>query len=101
MPDEFAFANEVVPGIRWDAKYATWDNFTGKPVDGYVANRILGTRGRALRSAGECTRRDIGEKKKHGAELAAVLSKRRNGSVRELADRCLGERVVVLAPFVT
>ncbi len=32
------------PGIRWDAKYATWDNFTGKPVDGYLANRIVGTR---------------------------------------------------------
>jgi D-alanyl-D-alanine dipeptidase len=36
--------DELVPGIRWDAKYATWDNFTGKPVDGYLANRIAGTR---------------------------------------------------------
>jgi zinc D-Ala-D-Ala dipeptidase len=36
--------DEFVPGIRWDAKYATWDNFTGKPVDGYHANRIVGTR---------------------------------------------------------
>jgi len=35
--------DEVVPGIRWDAKYATWDNFTGKPVDGYLTNRIVGT----------------------------------------------------------
>jgi len=25
-------------------QYATWDNFTGKPVDGYLANRIAGTR---------------------------------------------------------
>ena len=33
----------VVPGIRWDAKYATWDNFTGTPVDGYEVNRIVGT----------------------------------------------------------
>jgi D-alanyl-D-alanine dipeptidase len=41
--DEFAFVDEVVSGIRWDAKYATWDNFTGRPVDGYVANRIVGT----------------------------------------------------------
>jgi D-alanyl-D-alanine dipeptidase len=39
----FAFVDELVPGIRWDAKYATWDNFTGKPVDGYLANRIVGT----------------------------------------------------------
>ena len=44
MIAEFAFVDELVPGIRWDAKYATWDNFTGKPVDGYLANRIVGTR---------------------------------------------------------
>jgi zinc D-Ala-D-Ala dipeptidase len=42
--DTFAFVDELVTGIRWDAKYATWDNFTGKPVDGYLANRIVGTR---------------------------------------------------------
>jgi hypothetical protein len=39
---EFVFVD--VPGIRWDAKYATWDNFTGKPVDGYLVNRIVGTK---------------------------------------------------------
>jgi D-alanyl-D-alanine dipeptidase len=44
MNDEFVFVDELVSGIRWDAKYATWDNFTGKPVDGYIANRIVGTR---------------------------------------------------------
>jgi D-alanyl-D-alanine dipeptidase len=44
MNDDLVFVDEVVPGVRWDAKYATWDNFTGKPVDGYLANRILGTR---------------------------------------------------------
>lgn len=44
MNDDFVFVDELVPGIRWDAKYATWDNFTGKPVDGYLANRIVGTR---------------------------------------------------------
>jgi D-alanyl-D-alanine dipeptidase len=43
MKDDFVFVDELVPGIRWDAKYATWDNFTGKPVDGYRANRIVGT----------------------------------------------------------
>ncbi len=44
MNNDFVFVDEFVPGIRWDAKYATWDNFTGKPVDGYFANRIVGTR---------------------------------------------------------
>ena len=43
MIDGFAFVDELVPDIRWDAKYATWDNFTGKPVDGYLVNRIVGT----------------------------------------------------------
>jgi D-alanyl-D-alanine dipeptidase len=43
MNDGFVFVDEFVPGIRWDAKYATWDNFTGKPLDGYLANRIVGT----------------------------------------------------------
>jgi D-alanyl-D-alanine dipeptidase len=43
MKDDFAFVDERVPGMRWDAKYATWDNFTGKPVDGYGVNRIVGT----------------------------------------------------------
>jgi D-alanyl-D-alanine dipeptidase len=44
MRGDFVFVDEFVPGMRWDAKYATWDNFTGKPVDGYQANRIVGTR---------------------------------------------------------
>jgi D-alanyl-D-alanine dipeptidase len=44
MKDDFVFMDECVPGIRWDAKYATWDNFTGKPVEGYAVNRIVGTR---------------------------------------------------------
>lgn len=43
MGGDFVFVDELVPGIRWDAKYATWDNFTGKPVDGYDADRIVGT----------------------------------------------------------
>ncbi len=44
MNGDFVFVDELVPGIRWDAKYATWDNFTGRPVDGYLVNRIVGTR---------------------------------------------------------
>lgn len=45
----------MLPGIRWDAKYATWDNFTGKPVDGYKVNRVVGTKelGEALYKAKE------------------------------------------------
>ncbi|MZE75189.1 D-Ala-D-Ala dipeptidase VanX [Streptomyces sp. SID5789] len=55
MRNDFVFMDEFMPGVRWDAKYATWDNFTGKPVDGYLANRIVGTRAlcAALQSARE------------------------------------------------
>ncbi|MGO3326004.1 D-Ala-D-Ala dipeptidase VanX [Gordonia sp. (in: high G+C Gram-positive bacteria)] len=44
MNEDFVYVDSVVPAVRWDAKYATWDNFTGKPVDGYLTNRIVGTR---------------------------------------------------------
>lgn len=38
------FIDDHVPGVTWDAKYATADNFTGAPVDGYLAARVAGTR---------------------------------------------------------
>ncbi|MFC7625782.1 D-Ala-D-Ala dipeptidase VanX [Microlunatus sp. GCM10028923] len=44
MIDDFVYVDEAVPGIRWDARYATGDNFTGAPVEGYRANRIIGTK---------------------------------------------------------
>lgn len=56
MEKGFVFLDEAVRGIRWDAKYATWDNFTGKPVSGYLANRVVGTLALAegLRRAQKC-----------------------------------------------
>ncbi|MCB5873770.1 M15 family metallopeptidase [Blautia producta] len=35
----------MLPGVRWDAQYAAWDNFSCKPVGGYRMNRIVGTKG--------------------------------------------------------
>ncbi|WP_072327760.1 MULTISPECIES: D-Ala-D-Ala dipeptidase VanX [unclassified Paenibacillus] len=43
MEKGFVYLDHILHGVRWDAKYATWDNFTGKPVDGYEVNRIVGT----------------------------------------------------------
>jgi zinc D-Ala-D-Ala dipeptidase len=43
MEAGFVFLDEALGGVRWDAKYATWDNFTGTPVDGYEVNRIVGS----------------------------------------------------------
>src|SRR6185312_8173417 len=48
MERGFVFLDEVLRGVRWDAKYATWDNFTGTPVDGYEVNRIVGSAALAL-----------------------------------------------------
>ncbi len=44
MERGFVFLDEALSGVRWDAKYATWDNFTGTPVDGYAVNRVVGSR---------------------------------------------------------
>lgn len=63
MKADFVFVDEYIPGIRWDAKYATWDNFTGTPVDGYIANRIVGTKA-------VCAALEKAQKKPHHAVLA-------------------------------
>lgn len=52
MVKGFVYLDEALPGVFWDAKYATSDNFTGAAVDGYRANRIVGTREMAEALAG-------------------------------------------------
>lgn len=42
LPDGFVYLDEVVPHLKWDAKYSTIDNFTGDIVDGYEVNRCIG-----------------------------------------------------------
>ena len=64
MNHDFVHVDDWVPQVRWDAKYATWDNFTGRPVEGYDANRIVGTK--ALCAALEVAR-------SHAAELGFGL----------------------------
>jgi D-alanyl-D-alanine dipeptidase len=41
MPSEFVFLTDAVPGISEDARYATRDNFMGRPLEGYMGNRIV------------------------------------------------------------
>jgi D-alanyl-D-alanine dipeptidase len=48
MQTGFVFLDQVLHGVRWDAKYATWDNFTGTPVDGYEVNRVVGSAAMAV-----------------------------------------------------
>ena len=44
LPKGFVYLDEAVPGVYWDAKYAGCDNFVGEPVDGYLVNRVVGTK---------------------------------------------------------
>ncbi len=37
----FVYLDEYIPTVKWDAKYAGCDNFTGRPVDGYFVNRVV------------------------------------------------------------
>jgi D-alanyl-D-alanine dipeptidase len=43
-PPSFVDASTVVPGLVTDMRYAGAHNFTGRPVDGYLAPRCLLTR---------------------------------------------------------
>ena len=35
LPDGFVYLNEFIPGLVVELRYATEDNFVGRPVDGY------------------------------------------------------------------
>lgn len=39
MPDELCYLDEIAPDIKTDLKYCGYDNFTGRPIDGYTEGR--------------------------------------------------------------
>lgn len=39
MPDELCYLDETAPDIKTDLKYCGYDNFTGRPIDGYTEGR--------------------------------------------------------------
>lgn len=41
LPEGFVFLDEALPGVSWDAKYATEQNFTGQIVTGYLSDRVV------------------------------------------------------------
>ena len=88
MKNDFVFVDEFVPGIRWDAKYSTWDNFTGKPVDGYQANRIVGTR--AMCVALERVRERAASLGYRPARLGWLPASTRGGLLRALVEGARG-----------
>lgn len=64
MKEGFVYLDAALPGVFWDAKYATADNLTGSVVDGYDANRVVGTREMA-----EALSRAIPRAARHGFGL--------------------------------
>ncbi|GGI88424.1 M15 family metallopeptidase [Legionella impletisoli] len=49
LPANFVYLSDVAPDIIQDMRYATSNNFTGRPVPGYAASRCILTRPAALK----------------------------------------------------
>jgi zinc D-Ala-D-Ala dipeptidase len=41
LPDGFVFLRDAAPGVAQDIRYATFDNFTGRPLPGYAAGECV------------------------------------------------------------
>jgi len=48
LPQGFVYLDQVAPSILTELRYDTPDNFLGRPVDGYRAQRVILTRQAAL-----------------------------------------------------
>ncbi len=44
LPDGFVYVETVIPNIKTELRYATSDNFIGRPVDGYLKPRCILTK---------------------------------------------------------
>jgi len=44
LPKGFVYADETIPDVRLDMRYAGSHNFVGKPVDGYLKRKCILTR---------------------------------------------------------
>lgn len=40
-PEGFVYAEEIIPHVILELRYRTDDNFVGRPIDGYEANRCI------------------------------------------------------------
>jgi D-alanyl-D-alanine dipeptidase len=41
LPDGFVYIDKAIPGIRVDLRYASSNNFVGRPVNGYISQRAV------------------------------------------------------------
>ena len=85
MLEGFLYLDEALPGVFWDAKYATADNFTGAAVDGYLTNRVMGTR--EMAEALKAAQRLAAERGLRPAPLGRLPSAARGGPLPALGGR--------------
>ncbi|MBD0825419.1 M15 family metallopeptidase [Aestuariibaculum marinum] len=48
LPEGFVYAKEVIPDLDVDLRYYSSNNFVGKPVEGYLTNKLILTKQAAL-----------------------------------------------------
>ena len=41
LPPGFVYVAETIPTIKLELRYATDDNFVGRPIDGYIKPRAI------------------------------------------------------------
>jgi len=44
LPKDFVYVEEIIPNIKVELRYITTNNFIGKPIKGYLANKLILTK---------------------------------------------------------
>ena len=81
MPKEFVYLHDIDPSILQDVRYATADNFTGKPVPGYGASECV-----LLRPVAEALKRVQADLAGQGLSLKVYDCYRPQRAVRAFAQ---------------
>ncbi|MCF6296137.1 MAG: M15 family metallopeptidase [Flavobacteriaceae bacterium] len=48
LPKGFVYVEEIIPNIKTELRYITTNNFVGKPIEGYLANKLILTKKAAV-----------------------------------------------------
>jgi D-alanyl-D-alanine dipeptidase len=48
LPKGFVYVSDIIPDIKLDLRYKSYDNFIGKPIDGYLSEKCILTKEAAL-----------------------------------------------------
>lgn len=44
LPKGFVYVEKIIPNIKVELRYITTNNFVGKPIEGYIANKLILTK---------------------------------------------------------